>query len=38
MKNPYPTDMLSATDSFRLSADECRTLALSADREHRTVS
>jgi hypothetical protein len=32
------TDMLTATISFRLTEDECRTLAGRADREHRTVS
>jgi hypothetical protein len=32
------TEMLSATISFRLSEEECRTLLLRADREQRTVS
>jgi hypothetical protein len=36
--NPSPTDMLTATVSFRLTDDEWRTLALRADREQRTVS
>jgi hypothetical protein len=36
--SPNPTDMLSATVSFPLTSDECRTLALRAEREHRTVS
>ena len=38
MKITNPTEMLSATVSFRLTDDECRTLALRADREQRTVS
>ena len=38
MNTPNQPDMLSATVSFRLTEDECRTLALRADREQRTVS
>ena len=38
MNNPNQTDMLTATVSFRLTDDECRTLALRAGREQRTVS
>jgi hypothetical protein len=32
------TEMLTATVSFRLSEEECRTLNIRADREDRTVS
>jgi hypothetical protein len=38
MKLTNPPDMLTATVSFRLTDDECRTLALRADREQRTIS
>jgi hypothetical protein len=38
MKITNPTDMLTATVSFRLTDDEWRTLELRADREQRTVS
>lgn len=37
-KTPNPTEMLTATISFRLTEAECRTLAVRADREQRTVS
>ena len=36
LKNP--TDLLTATISFRLSEDEWNTLNIRADREHRTLS
>lgn len=32
------TEMLTATISFRLTENECRTLAVRADREQRIVS
>jgi hypothetical protein len=38
MRITNPADMLTATVSFRPTDDECRTLALRADSEQRTVS
>jgi hypothetical protein len=38
MNTTKPTDTFTATLSFRLTEDECRTLALRADREQRTLS
>lgn len=37
-KTTNSTELLAATISFRLTEEECRTLAVRADREQRTLS